>query len=288
MGPDGAIYIADWYNPIIQHGEVDFRDPRRDHTHGRISRVTARGRPLVPRPKLVGARPEELLQALKLPEDWTRLRARRVLKERGRKAVLPALAAWVGKLDPQDRGHEENLLEALWTYQALDVVEPKLLTVLLAAHDHRVRAAACRVVAAWEGRLSNALELLTARVKDAHPRSHGSGAGAGQGEDAASGGGGPGRPGSSDRSVSRLRRLADAARTGAGVVAGPAKGHTHFRRQRPAPDFRPASGRRGHRYGRWWNWCAPARCRATERKAPWPLSPPWAVRKTSASSSTWC
>ena len=47
MGPDGAIYIADWYNPIIQHGEVDFRDPRRDHTRGRIWRVTAKGRPLV-------------------------------------------------------------------------------------------------------------------------------------------------------------------------------------------------------------------------------------------------
>ena len=26
MGPDGAIDIADWYNPIIPHGEVDFRD----------------------------------------------------------------------------------------------------------------------------------------------------------------------------------------------------------------------------------------------------------------------
>ena len=46
---DGAIYIADWYNPIIQHGEVDFRDPRRDYTHGRIWRVTAKNRPLVPR-----------------------------------------------------------------------------------------------------------------------------------------------------------------------------------------------------------------------------------------------
>ena len=34
MGPDGAIYVADWYNPIIQHGEVDFRDPRRDREHG--------------------------------------------------------------------------------------------------------------------------------------------------------------------------------------------------------------------------------------------------------------
>src|SRR5262249_8139272 len=50
MGPDGAIYIADWYNPIIQHGEVDFRDPRRDVTHGRIWRITAKGRPLVERP----------------------------------------------------------------------------------------------------------------------------------------------------------------------------------------------------------------------------------------------
>ena len=34
MGPDGAVYIADWYSPIIQHGEVDFRDERRDHVHG--------------------------------------------------------------------------------------------------------------------------------------------------------------------------------------------------------------------------------------------------------------
>ena len=45
LGPDGAIYIADWYNPIIQHGEVDFRDPRRDHTHGRIWRVKWKGAP---------------------------------------------------------------------------------------------------------------------------------------------------------------------------------------------------------------------------------------------------
>src|SRR5262249_4954234 len=50
LGPDGALYIADWSNPIIQHGEVDFRDPRRDHEHGRIWRLTAKGRPLVKKP----------------------------------------------------------------------------------------------------------------------------------------------------------------------------------------------------------------------------------------------
>src|SRR5438876_661032 len=88
MGPDGAIYIADWYNPIIQHGEVDFRDPRRDHVHGRIWRVTAKGRPLVPRPKLVGAPVADLLDALKAPEGYTRHSAKRVLKERSSAAVL--------------------------------------------------------------------------------------------------------------------------------------------------------------------------------------------------------
>jgi len=51
FGPDGALYIADWSNPIIQHGEVDFRDPRRDKEHGRIWRVTAKGRPVVKRPR---------------------------------------------------------------------------------------------------------------------------------------------------------------------------------------------------------------------------------------------
>jgi putative heme-binding domain-containing protein len=169
MGPDGAIYIADWYNPIIQHGEVDFRDPRRDHTHGRIWRVTAKGRPLVKRPQLVGAPTEQLLEALKAPEDWTRHFAKRVLKERG-PSVLPVLAAWVDKLDPKDPVCEHHLLEALWTYQSLDTVAPKLLDRLLHARDHRARAAATRVVQYWHARLTNPMALLTERIADEHPQ----------------------------------------------------------------------------------------------------------------------
>jgi putative heme-binding domain-containing protein len=170
MGPDGAIYVADWYNPIIQHGEVDFRDPRRDVTHGRIWRITAKGRPLVKRPQLVDAKTADLLEALKAPEDWTRHFARRVLKEQGAKAVVPELAAWVAKLDPATPANEPALLEALWTYQALDAVEPKLLTVLLNATDYRVRAAATRVLSYWHGRVAHPLGLLTARVADEHPQ----------------------------------------------------------------------------------------------------------------------
>src|SRR5262249_39726338 len=169
MGPDGALYIADWYNPIIQHGEVDFRDPRRDVSHGRIWRITAKGRPLVPRPQLVNAKTADLLESLKAPEDWTRHHARRVLKERGA-SVLPELKAWTAKLDRANAEQEPRLLEALWTYQSLDVIEPKLLASLLQAKDYRIRAAAVRVVSAWHDRLSDALELLTPRVDDDHPQ----------------------------------------------------------------------------------------------------------------------
>ncbi|HTI52139.1 MAG TPA: PVC-type heme-binding CxxCH protein, partial [Planctomycetaceae bacterium] len=170
MGPDGAIYIADWYNPIIQHGEVDFRDPRRDHTHGRIWRVTAKGRPLVKRPQLANAPVPALLDALKSSEYFTRHHAKRVLKERGAKAVLGDLERWIAKLDPADPQYEHHKLEALWTSQSLDVVSPRLLGELLQARDHRARAAAVRVLSQWQSRIPDALMYLTAAVRDEHPR----------------------------------------------------------------------------------------------------------------------
>lgn len=170
MGPDGAIYIADWYNPIIQHGEVDFRDPRRDHTHGRIWRITAKGRPLVKKPDLVNAKTAELLDQLKSPEDWNRHQARRMLKERGAKEVVPHLKEWVSKVDSKDAEYGQHLMEALWTYQSLDVYEPGLLGTLLKAKDGRILAAAVRVLSQWHDRFPIALESLTACVAHDHPR----------------------------------------------------------------------------------------------------------------------
>ena len=163
MGPDGAIYIADWYNPIINHGEVDFRDPRRDKTRGRIWRLTAKGRPLVEKPKLVGAPIQSVLDQLKSPEGWTRHQAKLVLRHLIRGTGLQpmlreeahglqtrgtelttALAEWVTKLDPNDPRFEHYRLEALWAYQTLDTPEPKLLGELLNSKTPQVRAAATR------------------------------------------------------------------------------------------------------------------------------------------------
>src|SRR5690606_38945381 len=64
MRPDGALYVADRYNPIIQHGEVDFRDERRDREHGRIWRVHFPDRPLDKLPEFHSASVEELIELL--------------------------------------------------------------------------------------------------------------------------------------------------------------------------------------------------------------------------------
>ena len=58
-----------------------------------------------------------------------------MLKERGAREVVPRLAAWVKELDASDPNSEHHRLEALWTYQAVDVAEPALLASLLDSKD---------------------------------------------------------------------------------------------------------------------------------------------------------
>jgi putative heme-binding domain-containing protein len=44
LGPDGALYVADFYNKIIGHYEVDLKDPRRDKDRGRVWRIVWKGK----------------------------------------------------------------------------------------------------------------------------------------------------------------------------------------------------------------------------------------------------
>ncbi len=164
LGPDGALYIADWSNPIIQHGEVDFRDPRRDHEHGRIWRLTAKGRPIVKKPALLNASNTDLFAQLLSPNGFNREKAKRVLMERGTN-ILDDLSKWMAQ-----QTAEKPRLEGLWMYQAIEVVESALLEKLLEASDGHIRAAATRVLGHWQSGLKAPLDLLARRITDDFPR----------------------------------------------------------------------------------------------------------------------
>jgi putative heme-binding domain-containing protein len=143
FGPDGALYVADWCNPIINHGEVDFRDPRRDHDHGRIWRITAKGRPLETRRDLTRAGNRALLDNLLSSNSYDVQQSRRVLTERGQR-IMSDLGKWTAR-----QTNETALLQSLWMYQSIDARNDLLLDRLLSGRDGRIRAAAARVLAAW-------------------------------------------------------------------------------------------------------------------------------------------
>ncbi len=94
LGPDGALYIADFYNPIIGHYEFPLADPRRDHAHGRIWRIVWRGEKkdvtLPPAQDLSAMGAEGLVKALDSPNLTARTAAINELVDRvGKPAIAP-------------------------------------------------------------------------------------------------------------------------------------------------------------------------------------------------------
>jgi putative heme-binding domain-containing protein len=169
MGPDGAIYVVDWYNPITCHQDDAYRDPTRDKAHGRIWRVSSKAEPMQP-PNLQAASIDDVLDALKSPEHWTRYQAKRALTVRDSAVVATALNEWVRLLDPKEPQYEHRLYEALGAYATIEVVEPNLLVRLLRAQNPRARAYATRIVGRWHDRLNQPLDLLAERIADKHPQ----------------------------------------------------------------------------------------------------------------------
>jgi len=170
VGPDGAIYVADWFNPMIGHYQTSYADPRRDKTHGRIWRITAQGRAPIKQPNLAAMKPTELLGQLRSPERWTRYQAKRLLFDAPGAAVLNAADEFVAGLNPSTPDYERLLLEIIGVFEAHETARPKLLNKLLTAKDPRVRAYGARVVGAWAEQIPDAVKLLHESARDEHPR----------------------------------------------------------------------------------------------------------------------
>jgi glucose/arabinose dehydrogenase/lysophospholipase L1-like esterase len=169
VGPDGALYFADWHNPIIGHMQHNLRDTSRDRLHGRIYRVTYPGRPLLKPAKIAGEPIDRLLDLLKEPEDRVRYRAKIELSGRATDDVMSALQTWIDALDQKDPNYEHNMMEALWVKQWHNRVDEKLLTRMLRSKEPWARAAATRVLCYWRDRVANPLALLKTQANDEHP-----------------------------------------------------------------------------------------------------------------------
>ncbi len=155
VGPDGALWVLDWYNYIIQHNPVPtgfqngkgnaYETPLRDKTHGRIYRVThAAGKP-APKVRLAGAGTESLVAALRSEVMDTRLHAQRLLVERKAKDAVPGLLALVADTTVDGLGLNPGALHALWTLDGLGEAA-KVPASALSHPSAAVRRAAVQVL----------------------------------------------------------------------------------------------------------------------------------------------
>ena len=168
FAPDGSLYVVDWQNALIGHMQHSARDPNRDHSHGRIYRVTYPSRPLVKPAKIDGASIAELLENLKLPEYRTRYRTRRELRGRNANEVVQATQAWLKNL-PKD-ADERLQLEALWVSWGANRIDLELMGKLLKSEDHRIRSGAARVLRFNLKKTPRRRAWLMAAANDPHGR----------------------------------------------------------------------------------------------------------------------
>jgi glucose/arabinose dehydrogenase len=169
VGPDGAIYLTDWQNPIIGHMQHNLRDPSRDHTHGRVYRVRYEGRELLKSKAPAGLPLPRVLELLQEKDDRVRHLARVELSGRPTAEVVAAIPAWIASLDKANADYEHSMTEALWLHQSHNVINEELLKKQLRSPDHWGRTAATRVLAYWRDRVAKPLELLQAQVNDEKP-----------------------------------------------------------------------------------------------------------------------
>jgi uncharacterized protein len=133
VGPDGNVWIIDWYNFIVQHNPTPqghqtgkgnaYVTPLRDKTHGRIYRIVAKGvKPSATKPLDPNDGPG-LVAALKSDNMLWRMHAQRLLVERGKNDVVPDLIRLVDDPSVDDIGLNPAAIHALWTLSGLGVFD---------------------------------------------------------------------------------------------------------------------------------------------------------------------
>ncbi|WBL43905.1 dehydrogenase [Algoriphagus halophytocola] len=175
-GPDGALYIADMYRGLIQHGE--YLTPYLTEqtvgrglvmpVHlGRIWKIVPEGKALRQTTRLSDKSNTELVEFLSDQDGWYRDMAQRLLVERGNALVKNELVNLVLNQQAEQLGR----FHGLWTLEGLGLLDEALLFQVLEKEDDLLQNTAIRLLEPFALRsvqVQNRLaEVMKAAAKDA-------------------------------------------------------------------------------------------------------------------------
>lgn len=184
IGPDGNVWVIDWYNYIIQHNPTPqgfktgkgaaYETELRDRKHGRIYRIVYdKAEPAKPF-SLKDADTKTLIRTLGHDTMLWRLHAQRLLVERGKKDVVPALVEMVKDGSVDEIGLNTGVIHALWTLHGLGAVDAKndnVMSVIFDALKHKSAGVRRNAVAVLPKGESSVKAILDAGLlKDDEPQ----------------------------------------------------------------------------------------------------------------------
>jgi len=170
VGPDGALYLVDFYNQIAVHNDTRgpahgarnaAARPDRDHHFTRLWRIQHKEAKPLPPYRLDAQDPASLVPMLAHPNGWVRTTANRLLNETQPQNVTSPLAELL-KTSPSRFGR----IQALYTLNNLGKLDESLLLAALRDTDGAVRKNAARVAAEQPAVGAEAVKVLQGLLSD--------------------------------------------------------------------------------------------------------------------------
>ena len=164
-GPDGALYMVDFYRMLVEHPEWAYDDRKKGvdwklgEANGRIWRITKQDAPRNAsrsRPAFELFDPLQLAEQLADASGWRRSMAQQLLVHQNSQEALPLLEQLSVHKEPETRIH------ALWTLKGLDLLENSHIQTALNDHIPQVQVQAIHLA---EDRLTSS-EVLATRVAE--------------------------------------------------------------------------------------------------------------------------
>ena len=168
FGPDGCLYVADWYNKIVSHNELPTTHPDRDKTHGRIWRIRHESQKPITIPNFYELNTSELVGQLKSPSLWAKRAAWHQISDRPIAETRP-LSKELVELVSDNNQNEITRILALWSVEGIRHYDHALISTLINSAPENLKRETIRSLVSFSLSIDEIADLLQKVSEDSNP-----------------------------------------------------------------------------------------------------------------------